>query len=276
MATDLLGAAEYTAHGDLGSEYSLYRRTPEQVRLLALSFDALRAGCRRALFDVAEGVILLMTPSRAHEVTKTATERVLDALCAAAGVDFESFGATRLRRPDDPPNTGPEPDAAFYIGPKAAAYAEAAQGQDPDGACDQFVMENPPDLLVEVEATHADEHKMAAYQRLGVGEVWRIQGTQSARNARVHIWKLTTAGYRCVPVSPALGLRSAEIAQLVNAPEKNPLRTDSAYAQAVRSAARKVLRRIEEVAPPSASMAQRSQTREPPGEDAGGGAVQEA
>ena len=247
LATDLLGAAEYTAHGELGSEYSLYRRTPEQVRLLAQSLDALRAGCRRALFDAAAGVILLMAPSRAHEVTKTATERVLDALCAAAGVGFESFGATRLRRPSDPPNTGPEPDAAFYIGAKAAAYAEAAQGQHPDSACDQFVMENPPDLVVEVEATHADEHKMAAYQRLGVGEVWRTQGTQSARNVRVRILALTGTGYACVHASPALGLRGAEIAQLVNAPEKNPLRTDSPYAQAVRNAAQKVLRHVGEI-----------------------------
>lgn len=243
--TDLLGAAEYTTHGDLGSEYSLYRRTPEQVRLLAQSLDTLRAGCRRALFDAAEGLILLMSPSRAHEVTKTATERVLDALCGAAGVVFESFGATRLRRPSDPPNTGPEPDAAFYIGAKAAAYAAAAQGEDPDGACDQFVMENPPDLVVEVEATHADEHKLAAYQRLGVGEVWRTQGTQAARNIRVRILKLTGAGYDSVPVSPALGLRGAEIAQLVNAPEKNAMRADSPYAQAVRSAAMKVLRHVE-------------------------------
>ena len=247
MATDLLGAAEYTAHGELGSEYSLYRRTPEQVRLLAQSLDAVRAGCRRALFDAAEGLILLMTPSRAHEVTKTATERVLDALCGAAGMGFESFGATRLRRPGDPPNTGPEPDAAFYFGAKAAAYAEAAQSEDPDGACDQFVMENPPDLVVEVEATHADEHKLAAYQRLGVAEVWRTEGTQSARNVRVHILQLTDAGYSSIPVSPALGLRGPEIAQLVNAPEKNAMRTDSPYAQAVRSAAKKVLRHVEEL-----------------------------
>lgn len=247
MTTDVLGAAEYTGRGELGSEYSLYRRTPEQVCLLAQSLDTLRAGCRRALFDAAQGLIMLMTPSRSHEVTKTAAERVLDALCGAAGVGFESFGATRLRRPGDPPNTGPEPDAAFYIGAKAPAYADAAQGPDPDGACDQFVMENPPDLVVEVESTHADEHKLAAYQRLGVAEVWRTQGTQSARNVSLRILKLTGSGYKNAPASPALGLRSSEIAQLINAPEKNAMRAGSPYAQAVRGAAKKVQRHIEKI-----------------------------
>lgn len=244
MATDVLGMAEYTGRGALGSEYSLYRRTPEQVRLLARSLDTLRAGCHRALFDAAQGLIMLMAPSRSHEVTKTAAERVLDALCGAAGVGFESFGATRLCRPGDPPNTGPEPDAAFYIGAKAQAYAEAAQGPNPDSACDQFVMENPPDLVLEVEATHADEQKLAAYQRLGVAEVWRTQGTQSARNVCVGILKLTGSGYKNVSASPALGLHQTEIAQLINAPEKNAMRTDSPYAQAVHGAAKKVLRHV--------------------------------
>ena len=213
MTTDVLGAAEFTGRGALGSEYSLYRRTPEQVCLLARCLDTLRAGCRRALFDAAQGLILLMAPSRSHEVTKTATERVLDALCGAADLGFESFGATRLRRPGDPPNTGPEPDAAFYVGAKALAYAEAAQSADPDGACDLFVMENPPDLVVEVEATHADEHKLAAYRRLDVAEVWRTRGTQSARNVSVRILQLPATGYAEVAVSPALGLGAEEIAQ---------------------------------------------------------------
>ena len=33
VTTDVLGAAEFTGRGALGSEYSLYRRTPEQVCL---------------------------------------------------------------------------------------------------------------------------------------------------------------------------------------------------------------------------------------------------
>ena len=98
-----------------------------------------------------------------------------------------------------------------------------------------------------MEATHADEHKLAAYQRLGVAEVWRTEGTQSARNVRVHILQLTDVRYSSVPVSPALGLRGPEIAQLVNAPEKNAMRPESPYAQAVRSAAKKVLRHVEEL-----------------------------
>ena len=63
MATDVLGMAEYTGRGALGSEYSLYRRTPEQVRLLARSLDTLRAGCHRALFDAAQGLIMPMRRS---------------------------------------------------------------------------------------------------------------------------------------------------------------------------------------------------------------------
>ena len=162
---------------------------------------------------------------------------------------FESFGATRLRRPGDPPNTGPEPDAAFYIGAKAPAYADAAQGPDPDGACDQFVMENPPDLVIEVESTHADEHKLTAYRGLGIAEVWRTQGTQSARNVSVRILKSTSSGYKNVPTSPVLGLSGPEIAQLINAPEKNAMRPDSPYARAVHGAAKKVQRHIEKRRP---------------------------
>ena len=44
--------------------------------------------------------------------------------------------------------------------------------------------------------------------------------------------------------SPVLGLDGEEVAQLINAPEKNAMRTDSPYAQAVRTAAQKVRRHV--------------------------------
>lgn len=53
MTNDVLRVAGYTGRGELGPEYSLYRRTLEQVRLLAQSMETLQASCRRALFDAA-------------------------------------------------------------------------------------------------------------------------------------------------------------------------------------------------------------------------------
>lgn len=95
-------------------QYGLYRRTLEQVHLLAQSLDILQASCRRALFD-----------------------------------------------------------AAFYIGVKVSTYAKAAR--------------------------------------------------------------------------PALGLRRTETAQLMNASEKNAMRTGSPYGQAVHSTAEKVQRHVEKI-----------------------------
>ncbi len=72
-----------------------------------------------------------------------------------------------------------EPDCAFYVGKRARAYSRALR--EGEAAADTFVERAPPDLVVEVEITHADQSKVARYADLRVREMWRVQAEKGSR-----------------------------------------------------------------------------------------------
>ena len=72
-----------------------------------------------------------------------------------------------------------EPDCAFYVGKRARAYSRALR--EGEAAADTFVEHTPPDLVVEVEITHADQSKMARYADLRVREMWRVHAEKGSR-----------------------------------------------------------------------------------------------
>ena len=49
----------------------------------------------------------------------------------------------------------------------------------------RFIERTAPDLVVEVEITHADESKIERYAELGVRELWRLHGRADSRTLRV-------------------------------------------------------------------------------------------
>ena len=158
--------------GPLGSTIHCLRADPETVAAIAgLDWNE---RFRRVCLDPVRGVITLMAPSRLHEDLTRVLEHLVD---AAADVLFRTatgLRQTRLRGKEDPPGTGMEPDCAFYVGEAADSYIDAlAVGA---AAADAFLERNAPDLVVEVEITHADRGKIERYADLEVKEFWHFRG----------------------------------------------------------------------------------------------------
>ena len=221
--------------GDLGSEYGVFRNLHSDiVTRLADGMDTVKMGFRKAMFDAKQGIVVLMSPSVANETTVRKIDRDIGDLCNAAGVRHVSLGRTRLRLPEEPKNTGIEPDCAFYIGKQADAYASlrAQHGEQVDAAADEFLRRNHPDLVVEVEVTHADHEKMERYRTLDIPEVWRTKGAAVAGDVEVTMYALQDDGYVQTDTSPTLGTTHKEIADLINTGDK----WEDAHAQAVQCA----------------------------------------
>ncbi|MCY3671766.1 MAG: Uma2 family endonuclease [Alphaproteobacteria bacterium] len=165
--------------GSMGSEYVRFRLDPEAVPLLTEKFDW-NLLARRVFIDPVTGFVDLMTPSSTHERFSRGADRVMDAI-ARRGQPVAPLGSTRWRRPEDPTNTGAEPDACYYLGDRA----ERLDKIDPldEDEHDAFALENPPDLVIEVERSSGDGDKPLAYRRLGVPEMWRIDISGNVREA---------------------------------------------------------------------------------------------
>ena len=135
---------------------------------------------RRVWLDPTGGLITLMSPSRLHEDLAKILDIVVDAAGSMLAGAVDGLRSTRLRRPDDPPGTGMEPDCAFYIGEHARGYRDALI--EGEAAADAFLERTAPDLVVEVEITSADEGRSSATARwacasCGACTVARVRGS---------------------------------------------------------------------------------------------------
>ena len=159
-----------TLVGPLGSTIHRLRADPETVAAVAgLDWND---RFRRVCLDPARGVITLMAPSHSHEDLTGVFEDIVDLAAEAFGRAVKKLRSTRLRGEGDPPGTGMEPDCAFYVGDTALAFLDAsAEGA---AAAEAFLERNGPDLVVEVEITHADRGKIERYGESGVREFWRL------------------------------------------------------------------------------------------------------
>lgn len=165
--------------GSMGSEYVRFRLDPEAVPLLTEKLDW-NLLARRVFIDPVTGFVELAKPSMAHERQTRGMEGVMVA-AARKGRPVASLGSTRWRRPEDPTNTGAEPDACYYLGDRAERLDEIDPLDEDDH--DTFALENPPDLVIEVERSSGDGDKPLAYRRLGVPEMWRIDISGNVREA---------------------------------------------------------------------------------------------
>ena len=166
--------------GSMGSEYIRFSLDPEIVPLLTAKFDW-NSLARRVFIDPVTGFVDLMTPSPEHEFHARGADRLLDAIGRRLGIRAIHLGSTRWRRPDDPENTGAEPDACYYLDETAERWVQA-YGQGP-AEREAFELNNPPDLVVEVERSPGDRDKPAFYRRLGIPEMWRIDISGNTREA---------------------------------------------------------------------------------------------
>ena len=173
--------APATMHtGPLGSTIHVLRADAGTIAELA-AIDWNRH-FRRVCLDPVRGIITLMAPSFPHEDLARILDDIVDVAGSATAGVSKGIGSTRLRGRGEPPGTGMEPDCAFYVGERARGYFAAhAEG---DAAALAFVEGTAPDLVVEVEITHADEGKAERYGQMGVRELWRLHARKGARELR--------------------------------------------------------------------------------------------
>ena len=172
--------------GPLGSTIHVLRADAGTIAELAAIDWTSRF--RRVCLDPVRGIITLMAPSHPHEDLTKILDDVVDAAGSAIAGATKGIRSTRLRGQDEPPGTGMEPDCTFYVGERARGYyAALAEG---DAVLDAYVERIAPDLVVEVEITHADKGKAERYGQMGVRELWRLHGRKGTRELRAEFLAL--------------------------------------------------------------------------------------
>ena len=122
---------------------------------------------RRVCLDPVRGIITLMAPSHPHEDLSEILGDIVSAAGSVITGAAKGIRSTRLRGRGEPPGTGMEPDCAFHVGERArGCFAARAEGKAVLEAC---VERTAPDLVVEVEITHADAARPNATARWGCG-----------------------------------------------------------------------------------------------------------
>ena len=235
--------------GPLGS--TIYHLRADTATVAALAGLDWTEGFRRVCLDPVRGVVVLMTPSRLHEGLTGVFNDIVDAAADALGRASTKLGSVRLRGKGDPPGTGMEPDCSFYVGERARAYLEASA--ESEKAADAFVEENGPDIVVEVEITHADEGKIARYADLGVREFWRLRGKHGEKTLGADFLALDrgAAPHRLEASEVLPGLTPSDVRQAVEGVRRSPSlrKRMEAVARIVRRRRQQSIRLREERAP---------------------------
>ena len=188
-----MNEAATTHTGPLGSTVHVLRADADTIAALA-PLDWSRC-FRRVCLDPVRGIIILMSPSYPHEDLAGILDDIIDAAGSLIAGVTKGLRSTRLRRPDEPPGTGMEPDCAFYIGDRARGYfAALGEGDEAEAA---FVERTAPDLVVEVEITSAEEGKAERYGEMGVREMWRLHGRKGTKELRAEFLALDVSTVPC-------------------------------------------------------------------------------
>ena len=224
--------------GPLGSTIHVLRADAATIAALA-DIDWSRHFSRVSL-DPARGLITLMSPSRLHEDLGEILGEIVGMAADAFGRTSKGIRSTRLRPPGDPPGTGLEPDCAFYVGERAERYRLALI--EGEAAADAFVETLGPDLVVEVEVTHADKGKIERYAALGAREFWQLRGRRGDRGVAVDFFALP-------PDAPPRPLAASEVLQGLTPDDVceaiEPFRFSRTITERMRAVARIVRRRRE-------------------------------
>ena len=217
MRTGPLGSTIHVLHADASTI----------AELAAIDW---RRHFRRVCLDPVRGIITLMAPSHPHEDLSGILADVVSAAGSVITGSTKRIRSTRLRGRDEPPGTGMEPDCAFYVGERARGYFVArAEGK---AVLEEYVERTAPDLVVEVEITHADAGKAERYGEIGVRELWQLHGTKDSWEMRVEFLALS-AGIepRQLDASEVLeGLTPADVCEAVERVGSSPTRDEQTEA----------------------------------------------
>lgn len=113
------------------------------------------------------GSMEIMAPLAEHEFPKGGIRRLIEAMALELDIPLTSLGSTTFRREDA--QAGLEPDECYYL--RNADRVRGMKRFDP-------AIYPPPDLAIEVDITSRSIPRQPIYAALGVGELWRFEGSE--------------------------------------------------------------------------------------------------
>ena len=242
--------------GPLGSTIHVLRADADTItELAAIDWSG---HFSRVCLDPVRGLVTLMSHSYPHEDLTAIFDDIVDAAGSTLTGATKKLRSLRLRGQGDPPGTGMEPDCAFYVGERAKDYYTVRR--DGDAAVTAFVERVAPDLVVEVEITHADKGKAERYAEMGVRELWHLHGSNDSWVFRAEFFALCPGGApRMLEASRVLeGLTPEDVCQAVEEAQSSQTRDErtAAVAGIVQRRQRASVRVREEEAPYAAPLSQ--------------------
>ena len=123
-----------------------------------------RAG-RLLTYD--QGVLEIMSPSRAHESDKSILGRMVEMYSLHHDIDICSSASTTFKRKDL--ERGFEADESYYI--RNESIVRNKREID-------LLLDPPPDLVIEIEMSRSAINKLALFASIGIPEVWRYDGNR--------------------------------------------------------------------------------------------------
>ncbi len=123
-----------------------------------------RAG-RLLTYD--QGVLEIMSPSKAHESDKSILGRMVEMYSLQHDIDICSSASTTFKRKDL--ERGFEADESYYIRNESIVRNKRAI---------DLLVDPPPDLVIEIEMSRSAINKLALFASIGIPEVWRYDGNR--------------------------------------------------------------------------------------------------
>ena len=117
-----------------------------------------------------DGRLTFLAPSRIHDWHAECLGDIVKAVASGCGIRWEPAGSATYRREDS--GAGVEGGRTYYFG------ANAGLMRGPVNI--DLSTQPPPDLAIEVEATHPADDSVVAWGRIGVPEVWRFDAPRWA------------------------------------------------------------------------------------------------
>ena len=150
--------------GTIAGEQRVLLRSISWQTYETLADNPDRAG-RLLTYD--QGVLEIMSPSRAHEADKSMLGRMVERFAEEQGIDICSSASTTFKRKDL--DRGFEADESYYIRNELIVR---------DKREIDLLIDPPPDLVIEIEMSRSAINKLALFASIGIPEVWRYNGTR--------------------------------------------------------------------------------------------------
>jgi Uma2 family endonuclease len=143
-------------------------------------------GDRRLPHTYSNGALEIMSPTQYYDWLKGFVGRLIETAALELDIPIKGIGSTTLRR--QMKEKGLEPDECYYVRNETRVRGKRKLDLKKDP---------PPDLTVEIEVSRKILDRLEAYAKLGVPEVWRLDGKS------VTFLKLARENYRTIKSSLA-------------------------------------------------------------------------